>query len=298
MAFPHAFIHHLLPQGPVRPRTIAACLCIITSSLLAGETRPYRFTVTVTIEGEGVVTPNGGTFDVGTAVQLTAVPAEGWHFVRWGGDISGITNFTRFTVYADVAVTAVFEPDPPSEVSLDTRTDGQGTVEPNGGTFPYGATIELTATPASGWHFVGWDGDLSGSSNPVTLVMDENKNVAAVFEQDPPILRTLTIQVSGLGWVCPSGGTYYDGQTVELTPIGDSGSAFIRWSGDVSSDQESAQPLSVLLDRNRTITAVFGDAPVPPTPVCTVPQAILPSIFVLGAARLLYGSHRVRRSRN
>ncbi len=43
--------------------------------------------------------------------------------------------------------------------------------------------MTLTATPDSGWGFFGWEGDLSGSTNPITLTIDGDKSVTAVFKQ-------------------------------------------------------------------------------------------------------------------
>ncbi len=44
-----------------------------------------------------------------------------------------------------------------------------------------GTEVELSATPNEGYEFVGWSGDLSGSENPTSLVLDSNKNVSANF---------------------------------------------------------------------------------------------------------------------
>jgi len=41
--------------------------------------------------------------------------------------------------------------------------------------------VTLTATPATGWAFSGWSGDLSGSANPATITIDANKIVTATF---------------------------------------------------------------------------------------------------------------------
>ncbi len=41
--------------------------------------------------------------------------------------------------------------------------------------------VQLTATPNSGYSFISWSGDASGSANPYNLVMDTNKVVTAVF---------------------------------------------------------------------------------------------------------------------
>lgn len=44
-----------------------------------------------------------------------------------------------------------------------------------------GALVQLTATPATGYRFVGWSGDTGGSNNPADLLMDVNKAVTANF---------------------------------------------------------------------------------------------------------------------
>jgi hypothetical protein len=42
----------------------------------------------------------------------------------------------------------------------------------------------LTANADPGWYFDHWEGALSGSANPQTLVMDSDLTVTAVFERD------------------------------------------------------------------------------------------------------------------
>ncbi|MEX2566317.1 MAG: hypothetical protein WD431_10270, partial [Cyclobacteriaceae bacterium] len=49
----------------------------------------------ITVEGEGTVSeeivtnPSARDYPHGTTVELTPVPAEGWVFESWGGDLSG-----------------------------------------------------------------------------------------------------------------------------------------------------------------------------------------------------------------
>lgn len=56
-------------------------------------------------------------------------------------------------------------------------------------------TVILTATADPGWTFTGWDGDASGDVNPLTIIMDANKNITAYFTEEtfdlflPLILR-------------------------------------------------------------------------------------------------------------
>jgi uncharacterized repeat protein (TIGR02543 family) len=52
---------------------------------------------------------------------------------------------------------------------------------PAGGYAP-GSTVTLTATAKSGWTFVKWEGDHTGTTSPATITMNANKNITAIFE--------------------------------------------------------------------------------------------------------------------
>ena len=47
-----------------------------------------------------------------------------------------------------------------------------------------GSSATITATPDLGYLFTGWNGDASGSDNPITLRVDSDKTIEAVFAQD------------------------------------------------------------------------------------------------------------------
>jgi len=75
-------------------------------------------------------------------------------------------------------------------VTQDSRTclltilvDGDGSTDPAPGVYqiPEGDSVDIEALSTSGARFSGWQGDLSGSKNPATIVMDEDKVVTAVF---------------------------------------------------------------------------------------------------------------------
>jgi uncharacterized repeat protein (TIGR02543 family) len=52
------------------------------------------------------------------------------------------------------------------------------------GNLAHGTNATLTATPATGYVFSGWSGNATGTSNPLTLLMNGNKTVGASFSQD------------------------------------------------------------------------------------------------------------------
>jgi hypothetical protein len=101
----------------------------------------------------------------------------------------------------------------PQRVLLVTYTltitiDGQGYVTPNA-TGPYNANdvVQLSVSLVPGWSFLGWSGDLNGSSNPAFVVMDRNKAVTAHFVQTNTLSVTVTTDKA----------KYRDSDTVNVT---------------------------------------------------------------------------------
>src|SRR5690606_41796023 len=108
-------------DGPVADAS-AASTCVTVSAdvvvtVLFQEAPPtFPRTLTVAVVGDGAVTPAPGehVFDEGSVVELSAVPAAGWRFVRWDGPVADASAAsTSVTVSADVVVAAVFEEIPP-----------------------------------------------------------------------------------------------------------------------------------------------------------------------------------------
>jgi hypothetical protein len=143
--------------------------------------------------------------------------------------------------------------------TLTIAQQGQGTVNPAPGTYTHnaGATIPLTATPASGWNFAGWQGSVTSTSGTTTVTMGGNRSVTAVFEQIPVVTTyTLTIAQQGQGTVNPAPGTYTHnaGATIPLAATPASGWNFAGWQGSVTSTSGTT---TVTMGGNRSVTAVF-----------------------------------------
>ena len=65
-----------------------------------------------------------------------------------------------------------------------TAVNGTVTKNPDQTTYASGASVTLTATANSGYHFVNWTGDATGTTNPATVTMNANKTVTANFAAD------------------------------------------------------------------------------------------------------------------
>jgi hypothetical protein len=145
-----------------------------------------QYTLSVTVNGGGNVTsnPNQATYTYGTNVTLTAQPNAGWSFANWTGDASGTTLSVTINMTSNKTVTTTFVME---EYSLTINIIGNGSVSLNvTGLFHYGDAVKLTADADLGWSFSEWSGDLTGSVNPTTILMDENKTVTATFVEVPP----------------------------------------------------------------------------------------------------------------
>jgi uncharacterized repeat protein (TIGR02543 family) len=214
-----------------------------------------EYTLTVNLVGEGTVSkdPDQAVYHYGDVVDLTPVPDPGWSFVGWSGDLSGTDNPETITMDEDKVVTATFTQD---EYTLTVNLVGEGTVskDPDQALYHYGDAVDLTAVPDPGWSFAGWSGDLSGTDNPETITMDEDKVVTATFTQDE---YTLTVNVVGEGTVSkePDQAVYHYGDMVDVTAVPEVGWSFAGWSGDLSG---SDNPETITVDENKVVTATFA----------------------------------------
>ena len=145
-------------------------------------------------------------------------------------------------------------------LTVNVNPSGGGTVSisPNKVSYNPGETVTLTAVPNSGYTFTGWSGSVTGTQNPVTIVMDSNKTVTANFQQIQAGNYTLTVTVSPQGGgtvtVNPNKTSYSQGEQVTLTATAASGYTFVGWSGSITGTQN---PVTITMDSNKTVTANF-----------------------------------------
>ena len=71
----------------------------------------------------------------------------------------------------------------PGNFTITVNKVGQGNValNPAKATYGCGEKVTLTATPATGWRFAGWSGDLTGSALSQQLTVSRNHTVTATF---------------------------------------------------------------------------------------------------------------------
>jgi len=204
----------------------------------------YTITTAVNPEGTGTVT-EGGIYHYGDTITLVAVADSSYLFLRWD---DGNTDNPRDVIVTQSATFIAYFVNAECTIETLVTPEGTGTVT-GAGTYPYGDTIVLIATPITGYEFISWnDGN---TENPRTLVVTENQTYTAQFDIIQHVVTTV-VTPEGSGTV-EGGGIYPYGETVTLTAQNNTGYIFKMWSDEVFDN-----PRQVVVDRDTTYTAVFS----------------------------------------
>jgi len=164
---------------------------------------------------------------------------------------------------SDITVTASA---PPSETyTLTIVVIGNGSTTPssqNSHTHDAGTVVDIDATPASGWQFDDWSGDVANPiSSFTTVTMDEDKTIVANFSEIllPVYTLTVTCKPSNGGDVVPAptawANQYEANASVTLTAIPIEGYIFSGWGGDLS---ENSNPATIIMNANKSVIANFA----------------------------------------
>ncbi len=225
-------------------------------------------------------------------VTLTAQPARGNMKIKWSGDCTGTLAEQSVSMTANRSCQVTFE-EIKTDYNLQVTVTGSGQVQSDpagidcrGDTcdklFVKGTSVTLTATPATGQKFAGWDGDCHDFDSSFTLQLDKNKTCKASFvngETAVPPQYHLTLAVKENGQlrmdgniVCEAGEesciqTYQENTLVTVTAVPEE--LFAGWEGDCGTDN----PASLTMNADKSCVASFKDKlpPVVTPPVVTPP---------------------------
>ena len=200
------------------------------------------------------------------------IASNGYSFSNWTstGSITfanAASTSTSATINGAGTITANFLQ---NSYALTVTTVGNGNVSknPNQASYLSGTSVLLTATPAAGWRFTGWSGDVTGSANPATVTVNKVLAVTATFTQ---ITYQVSFTVDGSGTTNPTGSqTFNSGQVVPINATAGSGYVFASWSATPSSSvtfgDANAASTTATINGAGTITATFNLIPATATP--------------------------------
>lgn len=207
--------------------------------------------VNVITDGNGTAT-GSGKYAIGSSIDLTATPKEGYKFRKWEvaiGDPAGIDKSseakTNYKVpNKDSTLVATFEPlvTTSGKHQLSITSIGVGTVT-SGGMYNSGDKINVSAIPGSGYKFDHWlvinnvGTILNSYSASTTFTMpNQNATLVAYFidtksHTSDDKLYKLTLK-AGTGGAVNGGGNYAYGEEVWIEAYADKGYYFDGWVSD------------------------------------------------------------------
>ena len=173
-----------------------------TTKVTSNKTWYARWTATyknytVTWNGNGgTPSKSSSSFHYNAALgTLPTATRTGYTFEGWSTSASGSVNVSTTTkVTGNVTYYAIWQI---NSYTL-TVTAGTGGTVSGSGSYNYGATATLKATPSAGYHFVKWSDGNTNASRTVTVTGDAT--YTATFEQDPYLnldKTSLTFEAAG-----------------------------------------------------------------------------------------------------
>jgi hypothetical protein len=265
------------------------------------DTASHPLTFAITGSGDGVIMghasptftiPPVGKIDLpeGTTVYLQAVPGANSEFVAWSGPGEGDAAAQRIVTMGDTPLAIGAQFDAVGEVvrykltvavkTPDATYDGTGRIVVGGAApatvtvgavifhFDAGTVVNLDARADAGSQFDSWIGSVTGSTDPTSVTMSQDRVVTGRFKLSAVAQRTLTVAVAGSGGgrvtsdvpgidISETGGdgtqVYDDGTVVRLTGSSDAGSDPVAWSGS-GSGTGSIRTITMSGDRSTTGT--------------------------------------------
>ncbi|MBO7132760.1 MAG: leucine-rich repeat protein [Bacteroidales bacterium] len=204
-----------------------------------------RFAITVESNDETMGTASeSGEYDYGTEMQISATPADHYHFVQWND--GNIDNPRTITVTSDSTFTATFAIDQHT-ITVESNSEAMGSVS-EGGTYDYGTEIQILATANEGYGFAAWnDGN---TDNPRTITVTGDATYTATFG----VMYTITVLSADetMGTVS-EGGVYVEGSQVEISANAAEHYHFVQWN-----DENTDNPRTITVTSDSTFTATFA----------------------------------------
>jgi hypothetical protein len=209
-----------------------------------------------------------GTYDApgaGTAIMQGTVGVG----INASGLVTGAYIDTKQVIHGFIAN----QPNLSNDLIVTTAGTGTGTVTSKDGFincgstcshgYSSGASVTLTATPASNSAFASWNGCDSVNANVCTVTVNNSRNVTATFAAP----YSLFVSDVGAGIVTSSDGlincgsacsaNYAGGIAVTLKATPAQGWAFANWSG---CDQTNGKVCTLTMNNSRGVLAFFVPA--------------------------------------
>ena len=204
------------------------------------------------LAGTGGSVSGSGSFQYGSSPTISATPDTGYSFAGWTGD--GVTDPTQTSTTVDMSqdrtISASFTINS-YDLSILAGTGGSVT---GSGSFQYGSSPTISATPDTGYSFVGWTGDgvIDPTQTSTTVDMSQDRTISASFTINSYNLSIL----AGTGGSVTGSGSFQYGSSPTISATPDTGYSFAGWTGDGVTDPTQTST-TVDMSQDRTVSASF-----------------------------------------
>jgi len=199
----------------------------------------------VIVDGQGYDAPTTFTWVVGSTHTLdTLAMAMGdlrdrFVFLSWSDN--GARQHTITVPSSATTYTANFQSQ--YELRTSVNPSGSGSVSPNctgGCWYDNGSSVNLSATPGSGYFFGSWAGGVNGTGNPVSVTMTSALSVTANFTVNPPTTNLSVAPAGGLSSSGTQGGPFAPA-SAQYT-LQNTGGATLDWTASKSQSWVTVSP--------------------------------------------------------
>jgi len=167
--------------------TLLAMLALVSCSKEEEVVTPptaKQYTLTISAEAGGTVSTEGGLYNEGSKITVTATPDDMYLFKEWSD--GSTQNPREITVTSNLTLKASFIK---KKYRLSVTVEGEGRVQEeviiqgstSETTYNAGTTVRLTATPNEGWVFAGWSGDVESEDLVIEVSIEKGTAVVALF---------------------------------------------------------------------------------------------------------------------
>jgi len=164
------------------PRSITANYSALPTTIVT--TSPPGLLVAV--DGTQYTTPQTFNWTAGTSHTVAVSPTQGARALRYAFNSWGDGGSMSHTVIApSVSTTYIANFYTQYPLATGSNPSGGGTITANpasaDGYYNSGASVQLTATAATGYQFSSWSGDVSGTTSPQSVTLSAARSATANF---------------------------------------------------------------------------------------------------------------------
>lgn len=259
-------------------------------SITANYVQRHTLTVNSNNASWGTVSADATVFDHNGMATITANPGTNYELDSWtvsnGGVVIGSGNTVTLTMDQAYTVTANFKPKNYTLTVLSAQAGAAATIEGLCGiethnfkatsskAYPYGETVTLSASAASGYRFIGFSDDPAGAQMRANsqITISGSQTVYAQFVQRVTLKTHISVDGNNKDLVSPPPGfvkvegasvdytmeTAFDkGDVAMISANAGTGHNFNKWVGSGIANV-NADSTSVIMNSSKEVTADFS----------------------------------------